>query len=610
MRRRRTGGRVSSGGRRELAAAQQSRRREPPHSNLSCGSNPSRGSKLSCGSNQSSLCNQSSGCNLSGGNQSMAAAAPPAKRQRADEEALGSPLSPALLADGGAVRERYHAAAPYQHAVLEPLCDVARMRLIKEEVTRHLRADFKETDLFKLYQTLDLANLSRTHAQEEVRALSEKLPQVLALRDSLYTAEFRAHMQRITGCPELTDRVDMAVSVFTRGCHLLCHDDVIGTRAVSFIVYLSDEDWQLADGGALELYPLEGQAADPSLQQGVPAALPAAGVLPQFNSMAIFAVQPGRSYHAVQEVYTERSPRLSIQGWYHAAAPPPGADMASLSQLKAGPDGAGPGPDPVAEARFAALAGVERRPDPGAPPAAERASAEAAACSDDTDERAKLSAMKLGELSKRARLNGAGEEAIEGALDTDNPKAAMIEVLLSQQRGSAVATDTAAYEAAWVLTAADRTFLARWVHPTYLKDASFEGVRKQFAEEGSVQLQKFLDAARAEAITAAVTARDNAEFDAGGWPGSRRKPEYRDGLADDNDGWGVVGPAHMQRYLRFDGKSPSGAHPAGTCPAGKQSRRILSGYAACKHSRVSLAGLALGAVKDVLFRSAAFARLL
>ena len=89
--------------------------------------------------------------------------------------------------------------------------------------------------------------------------------------------------------------------------------------------------------------------------------------------MAIFAVHPGRSYHAVQEVYTERSPRLSIQGWYHAAAPPPGADMASLSQLKAGPDGAGPGPDPVAEARFAALAGVERRPDPGAPPAAEGA---------------------------------------------------------------------------------------------------------------------------------------------------------------------------------------------------------------------------------------------
>lgn len=38
-------------------------------------------------------------------------------------------------------------------------------------------------------------------------------------------------------------------------------------------------------------------------------------VLPKFNSMALFAVQPGRSYHSVQEVYADRTPRLSIQGW-------------------------------------------------------------------------------------------------------------------------------------------------------------------------------------------------------------------------------------------------------------------------------------------------------
>jgi Rps23 Pro-64 3,4-dihydroxylase Tpa1-like proline 4-hydroxylase len=33
---------------------------------------------------------------------------------------------------------------------------------------------------------------------------------------------------------------------------------VIGTRAVSFIIYLTDPDdaWTVEDGGALELYPL------------------------------------------------------------------------------------------------------------------------------------------------------------------------------------------------------------------------------------------------------------------------------------------------------------------------------------------------------------------
>jgi Rps23 Pro-64 3,4-dihydroxylase Tpa1-like proline 4-hydroxylase len=44
----------------------------------------------------------------------------------------------------------------------------------------------------------------------------------------------------------------------------LNHDDVIGTRAVSFIIYLTDPDepWTAEDGGALELYPLvEGEHA-------------------------------------------------------------------------------------------------------------------------------------------------------------------------------------------------------------------------------------------------------------------------------------------------------------------------------------------------------------
>ena len=43
------------------------------------------------------------------------------------------------------------------------------------------------------------------------------------------------------------------------GCHLLCHDDVIGTRRVSYIIYLTDPDdeWRQEDGGALELYPID-----------------------------------------------------------------------------------------------------------------------------------------------------------------------------------------------------------------------------------------------------------------------------------------------------------------------------------------------------------------
>jgi hypothetical protein len=42
----------------------------------------------------------------------------------------------------------------------------------------------------------------------------------------------------------------------------------------------------------------------------------------------------GVSYHAVQEVFTSTKPRMSIQGWYHSDAPPPGADKASLQLLQ------------------------------------------------------------------------------------------------------------------------------------------------------------------------------------------------------------------------------------------------------------------------------------
>lgn len=62
---------------------------------------------------------------------------------------------------------------------------------------------------------------------------------------------------QITGCGPLSTKTDCACNVHAYGGHLLCHDDVIGDRRVSFIVYLTDPDdgWTAADGGALELYP-------------------------------------------------------------------------------------------------------------------------------------------------------------------------------------------------------------------------------------------------------------------------------------------------------------------------------------------------------------------
>ncbi|RHY25681.1 hypothetical protein DYB32_008825, partial [Aphanomyces invadans] len=55
-----------------------------------------------------------------------------------------------------------------------------------------------------------------------------------------------------------------------------------------------DDEWTAADGGALELYP---QTVPSS---GIPALVPTAFALPTYNSLALFPVAPGVSFHSVQ----------------------------------------------------------------------------------------------------------------------------------------------------------------------------------------------------------------------------------------------------------------------------------------------------------------------
>ena len=57
-----------------------------------------------------------------------------------------------------------------------------------------------------------------------------RLPHLLALRAAIYSPPFRRFVAEITGCAPLTDRTDCSSNLYAQGCHLLCHDDVIGTR--------------------------------------------------------------------------------------------------------------------------------------------------------------------------------------------------------------------------------------------------------------------------------------------------------------------------------------------------------------------------------------------
>lgn len=70
-------------------------------------------------------------------------------------------------------------------------------------------------------------------------------------------------------------------------------------------------DW----GGALELYPI---AAGEDKESGPPAIKRSAKEDVKWGNLVFFEVQPGKSYHSVEEVIAgEGRQRMSINGWFH-----------------------------------------------------------------------------------------------------------------------------------------------------------------------------------------------------------------------------------------------------------------------------------------------------
>ena len=225
---------------------------------------------------------------------------------------------------------------------------------MREEIREHISFTPKETDIYKIHQSGDLANLDGL----DDLAL-KRLPSLLTLRDSLYSSAFRKYLSSITGSGPLSGKkTDMAVNVYTPGCHLLCHDDVIGSRRVSWILYLLDPDktWKAEYGGALRLYPTEHKKTSDGSEVKVPSPEFSKVIPPAWNQLSFFTVQPGESFHDVEEVYRRGIDemeeedggrvRMAISGWFHI--PQEGeegyeegleerlAEKSSLAQLQGG----------------------------------------------------------------------------------------------------------------------------------------------------------------------------------------------------------------------------------------------------------------------------------
>ena len=263
------------------------------------------------------------------------------KHENEDSDSLSQPLKKPHLSSASLTRSRfspelfnpetltkhqaeYQTSQPYRHGVISNFISDGLLRSVRTEVLTHISFTPKETDIYKIQQSGDLANLDGLDPAQLMH-----LPNLVQVRDALYSTEFRAFLEDVTGTGKLSGKkMDMAINIYTPGSYLLCHDDVIGTRRLSYILYLTDPDepWKAEWGGGLRLYATEKKRNERGEEVKVPMPEHVKVIPPGWGQLSFFAVQPGESFHDVEEVYPpekgsqqhgEQRTRMAISGWYH-----------------------------------------------------------------------------------------------------------------------------------------------------------------------------------------------------------------------------------------------------------------------------------------------------
>ncbi|GAB7326835.1 hypothetical protein MBLNU13_g10768t1 [Cladosporium sp. NU13] len=364
--------------------------------------------------------------------ENQTASAANGKKQATDSNAVEAQFGDNLFAEKTlkGYTDEYAVSAPYKHAVVHGLMNDSLLRSVRTEIIDNIHFTPKETDIYKIHQSGDLANLSGLP-----ESALEKLPSLLKLRDALYGPEFRQWISTVAGSGPLSGKkTDMAVNVYVPGCHLLCHDDVIGSRRVSYILYLTDPDkpWQANWGGALRLYPTDEEKGEDGKLYKVPRAEFSKVIPPAWNQLSFFAVQPGESFHDVEEVYHRAEGveeddggrvRMAISGWFH----------------------------------------IPQEGEEGFEPGLEES---------------------LAEKSSLQQLQGKGEQF-------DDPKPQWIEPEAGNEQAAAKEDDDDEEEAE--MTEEDLQFLLNYMTPNYLTPDTVEELNELFTEESTAQMGNFLN---------------------------------------------------------------------------------------------------------------------
>ncbi|MCJ1388074.1 hypothetical protein MMC18_000918 [Xylographa bjoerkii] len=395
----------------------------------------------------------------------------------------------------------------YRHGVISQLIEPNLLKNVRQEILENLSFTPKETDIYKIHQSGDLANLDGLDD-----ASLKRLPSLLTLRNALYSSAFREFLSLVTNAGPLSGRkTDMAINVYTPGCHLLCHDDVIGSRRVSYILYLLDpeQQWGRHWGGALRLYPTKPYKSSEGTLIKVPASDPTKLIQPAWNQLSFFAVEPGQSFHDVEEVLAarredlnEQRVRMAISGWYHI---PQEGEVGFQEGL---------------EEELAATSSLTQ-------------------LQSKNDEYDLPKANPKNYMDKETQLSSSSTS--NPGLQNDSNRA--VDMKTNGTKKVEPEEDTEDD----ILTESDINVLLKYLQPTFLTPDTIDSLRRSFEDSSALLINGFLNP------TYAKTLRDFIESQPDTLPHNTKKIEAQ-------PPWMVACPPHKHRYLFMTPNAPDPNH--------------------------------------------------
>ena len=178
---------------------------------------------------------------------------------------------------------------PFPYVIVNDFLDSNTLDLVIDALAG-LEYDFKESDLFSYWSSIDLTDIDH--------------PAINILRDDLGDSSWREKVAASFGSKKLSS-IDMAAYVYGLGDFLLPHDDQVEGRVIAYSLHLTPEITKKT-GGSLNVFNASKEGKSELIES----------IIPKFNSLILFEVS-NRSWHQVSEVM-EDIQRLTVTGWYHS----------------------------------------------------------------------------------------------------------------------------------------------------------------------------------------------------------------------------------------------------------------------------------------------------